>query len=652
MVVAVPLNVTLHAQNTVGPAAFLYTDGDTYVAIQDGARTASLHAATDTLNEHVATGAPFGDLTQYIYSAYAQVGQNLDAGPLSANVNALLGLGATDTYSPFLIVFLIMSALSAFAAVRCFARSPTLTAALAGCLFGGAMFLELWFDTYQAAIIAMGLVLTFVVLVDQALRNERWASLVLVSLVAGTMLTVYPIYLIPVGLIGILMVAWHAWALHRSGGELRPWLRRAGIGVAAVLAMAAVFDPIGLLREIHFYPLLLDGKIVTPRVGYTLPPRVLPGWLTQTREFYALTGPGTGGLKEVLLGGLLPLLFLGIIVVGLLRYRQALTWVALSVVLSALALYAYLSEQSCTYCAERLILPLGPIVAVLITLGIAALLVVPSRWSKAAGILGLIVVVVAVAERERIEMRRFKQGAYFLDTANREVLSRLPAARGAVLVEGYGASTAAQAEQPLVYDLVEERAPGRASIILGSEVDGAITYLDFDRLQLPPGAEFKPNYRYVLTRLAGVGTDRRLISRRGGIALEERVKPLDITPFAGLGVPLERIDSSGVAWVQPQYPLQFYIAGYSPGTAWARLTFRASVPVSVPPQPGVRTLQRRDDLTVCVRAVGRPPVRAVTLALHAAVQPGTPPPGDYPPAMPLEGLALTSMHALAGSCRP
>src|ERR1700733_1648501 len=329
VVVAAPLNVTLHAQNTVGPAAFTYTDGDTYVAIQDGARTVSLHAATATLNEHVATGAPFGNLTQYIYAAYAQVGQNLDAGPLAANVNALLGLGATDTYSPFLIVYLVMTALSAFAAVRYFARSPTLTATLAGCLFGGAMFLELWFDTYQPAIIAVGLILTFVVLGDQALRNERWASLVLVSLVAGTMLTVYPVYLIPMGLIGILMVAWRAWARHRSGGELSPWLRRAGIGLAAVLAMAAVFDPIGLLREIHFYPLLLDGKIVIPRVGYTLPPRVLPGWLTQTREFYALTGPGTGGLKEVLLGGLLPLLFLGIVVVGLLRYRQALTWVAL-----------------------------------------------------------------------------------------------------------------------------------------------------------------------------------------------------------------------------------------------------------------------------------------------------------------------------------
>ena len=51
--------------------------------------------------------------------------------PLASNVNALLGLGAIDTYDSFLTVLLLMGALGAFASVRHFARAPTLTATLA-----------------------------------------------------------------------------------------------------------------------------------------------------------------------------------------------------------------------------------------------------------------------------------------------------------------------------------------------------------------------------------------------------------------------------------------------------------------------------------------------------------------------------------------
>ena len=156
-----PLDLVLHHHHTVGPTAYSYTDVDNYVAVQDAARTVSLHSASNAFHAAERNGTQFGNFTQFVWAFISQFGSNLDATPLDANVNALLGLGATDTYSPFLAVLLLMGALGAFASVRHFARSPTMVAALAGALFGGSLFLELWFDSYQAAIIAIGLVIPF-----------------------------------------------------------------------------------------------------------------------------------------------------------------------------------------------------------------------------------------------------------------------------------------------------------------------------------------------------------------------------------------------------------------------------------------------------------------------------------------------------------
>jgi len=649
VVVTGPINATLHERHTVGPAVFFYTDVDNYVATQDAARTVSLHSALDAWHAHQRSGAQFGNLTQYTWSFFAQFGSNLDATPLDSNVNALLGLGAVDTFAPFLTVLLLMGALAAFAAVRHLAESRTLVAALAGCLFGGALFLELWFDSFQAAIIAIGLLAPFLLLVEDAMRGPRRADLVLLALVIATMLTVYPLYIALLLATAALMIGWRGVVILRSGRSLRPLLRPLVLTVAAVAAMSIVFDLVAVARDIHYYDLLFKNEIPFPRVGFKLPVDVLPGWIAQTREFWALSGAGSSP-KQIFLGVLLPLVFLAVVVVGLRRYPRALALVALGAICAAAAEYAYVSQQSCTYCGERNLLPLAPIAAILISLGLCALVAMPGRWQRALGIAGIVIVAVPVAQRARIELTRFSNQSYFLDSSNRGLLSRVPAGRGRIEVEGYMASVASQAEQPLIYQLVSEHAPGRASIVLGSNLANAIAYLDFSAVRLPPGPEFDPAYRYVLTRLGAVATDRRVIARSGGIALEQRVDPLDITPYAGLGAPLERITRTGITWAQTQYQQQFLVVGYGGGRVWARLTYSASAPVTVPRQPGVRARLAGTVLTVCVRAVGSAPVRRVSFGIDAILRPGTPPPETFPPGMPLEGLALTSMSVVAGGC--
>jgi hypothetical protein len=428
-----------------------------------------------------------------------------------------------------------------------------------------------------------------------------------------------------------------------------------------------VFDAVGFIRDLRYYREVLNNQIPLPRVGYSLPISVIPGWVTQARDFWSLT-PFTGDAKQLLLGGLIPLLMIGIIVVGLKRYRISWALVALAAVCAAFAEYSYVSQQQCTYCGERDLLPLGPIVAIMVGLGLCALLTSTSRRTKLIGLVGVVIVVAAVGGRARIELERFSNSSYFMEITDRVLVNQLPARPGAVLEEGFGASTAAQAEQPLVYHLIGERTGGRPSVVLGSDSSNGIQYLNFGAIVLPPTPSFDTNYRYVLTRLAGIRTGRKTIARIGGLALEERTAALDVTPYSGLGAPLARLDSSGTAYVQTYYlglnaaktayiplpdPLRMVVAGSNDNRpVWVRLTFWSQQAPTVKPQHGVTArFDGRHTLVACVRAVGQDPVRYATIQVNAPVVPGPAQPGAYPPAMPYEGLDLTAMRAVSGSCR-
>jgi hypothetical protein len=646
-----PLSYVLHERHSVGPTAYYYTDVDNYVAVQDAAQRTSLHSARQEWLRHASAGTRFANLTQREWAFIAWFDNNLDATPLNSNVNALLGLGATATNSPFLIMMLLMGALGAFAAVRYATRSRTWMAVIAGALFGGPLFLELWFDGYQAAIIGLGLLMPICMLGAETLRGHRRADVWLLALTLACLLTAYPLYVPIIVVAGGLVLAWTGWRRSRRGEPVRGNLRLVLGRVALLIALTIVFNLVAFTRAITYYHRVLNNTFALPRVSYHLPLEVLPGWLAQTREFWLLTPLGSGGLKQVLLGALIPAAFLAIIVVGLRRHRIALALVALAGLAALTAYYSYSSREACTYCGERDTLALAPIVVVLAALGLASLLATPSRWSRAIGVAGAVLVALAVGQRARVELQRFSNGSYFLDSADRSVLSHLPKSANAVLLEGFGETTSAQGEQPLVYHLANEYLPGRVSIVLGSDLYGGIEYLDFGHV-VSPGPEFNPHYEYVLTRLPGIETTRRVIARSGGIALERRTQPLDIMTYAGIVAPLERIDYTGTAWLQPEMPLEMYISGATPGPVWARLKLVGSEPITVPPQAGVRTRYRGDGVFVCVPASSRPPIRSASLRIAAAPLWGPIPHEPYPPPIPQEGVALAAMRAVVGHCTP
>ncbi|HEV7528651.1 MAG TPA: hypothetical protein VGO29_07120 [Solirubrobacteraceae bacterium] len=649
LAVAGPLTYTLHQRHTVGPAAYYFTDVDNFVAEQDGAQTESIATARAAWTDHAHAGKKFSDLTRYQWAFLAHFDANLDATPLDANVNALLGLGATETFSPFLVVLLLMGALAAFAAVRYATRSRTWMSVLAGALIGGPVFIELWFDTFQAAITALGLVIPFALLGSEVLRSRRVPNLLLLALISGALLSVYSLFIPMIAVTAVVVLAWRAHAIRRSGAELRPLVKPVATRIGVLIVLAALLNLVGLTRDVHYFQAILRNQVPLPRVSYHLPVEIMPGWLLQTREFWNLSSLGTADFKQLVLGAFLPVVFLVFIAIGVRRHRPALALVALAGVCALTAEYSYASREACTYCAERDLLPVVPILIVLLTLGLSMFLGMPRRRARLVGAIGVVLVVVSVGQRARVELQRFSDSAYFLDSANRSVLDHVPDRPRAIQMEGYGESVSAQAEQPLVHHLLDERFPGKVSIALGSNLYNGTEYLNFG-VPESPGPAFDPTYDYVLTRLAGVDTDRQVVVRSGPIALERRTRALDVLTYSGIEVPLARLDSSGTAWVQTALPLLLYVVGPSHGPTWVKLTFRSNTAVSLAPGSRARARRHGDNLVTCVPVTGTAPVRqaAVQVAAPAASPPI--PPEEFPPVVPQESVALSAMQAVEGSC--
>lgn len=636
-VVSAPLSYTLHERHGVGPTGFEVWDAVGYTAETDGMVQQSIRTA-----EHSVYTAAHNFIQRY-WEFYAPGNQNTDAAPLSANLNELIGLHATDTQSLFLIVFLMSGALGAFAAVRYAAPKPIWAAPLAGVLFAGPFFLQLMADGSQAATCGLATILPIVAVGADALRRPRVASLVLFALLVSGLIALYPLFVPAVGIAAatiIVVICAMAWWRGRLNRRRLSWVIGA---LTLVIALSIVFNLVSFLRDMRYWHEVLNGEYYLSGLPkYHLPYSVLPGWLLQTREFYFLSELGSTSAKQVLIGVILPIVFIGVIVFGVRRRPAGLFLLAPLLIYAAMAYYTS-STHHCSYCTDRALLPIAPLSIGLLVLGIAMLATASSRWLRWTGVLVAIAAVVAVGERTRQERLRFADGSYFLDAGNRALLSHLPAHPGAVDLESYGEDpNVAPGELPLVYFLVYERDHGAASVPTEYSEYSSLAYLGESN---PANPELNPNYRYVLTRLGGVQTGRRVIARTGSLALEERTQPLDATVVSGVAVPPVRLDAQGLAWVEG--PLHMIVVGGGPNPAWISLRFKAIVPVTVPRQPGVRAQSNRGgELTACVRAIGTAPVRKATISLSFPLLPGIAPAEPFAVPEPPQGVQLTAMRAV------
>jgi hypothetical protein len=649
VVVAAPLSYTLHERGSVGPTGFLILDADGYTETADGMEQLSIRQA-----QHPA--AETASLTDKYWQLHASNDQNVDASPLAANLDLLLGLHATDTQSLFMIVFLIVGALGAFAVVRYFAPRPRWTAALAGVLFAGPLFLQLLADGSQAATCGVAVMAPLAIVGIEALRERRLSNLVLFALLAAGLMALYPLYLPAAAIASVVVLATIA-LLERSRGRL-DWqsVRRVAARVAIVIALTIAFDVVSFVRDVHYWLETLGGEDLVGKPIYHMSLSVLPGWVLQTRQFYVIQTHQLGLLPnlaetsfaEVLRGAILPGIFIAVVLFGLWRYRRGLILVAIIAAFAAIAEYAS-AAHNCSYCVDRDTLPSAPLAIVLFALGVVALAKVERRWVRWSAIVVAAVAVIAVGQQTWTERQLFAANSYFLGSDERGLASELPSRAGPVDLEGFGENAEGEqavAELPLVYSLVYERNRGEVSLPTEYFNYNGLAYLGGPN---PRDPELDPNYRYVLTRLGGLQTGRRVIARAGPLALEERAGPLDATITSGIAVPMVRQDLRGLPTVVGQ--LRLLLVGGGAAPAWVRLRFRTIAPAGVVAQPGVRSRATPHELSVCVQVTGRAPVRTAALSMTGTLYAGPTPIEKFALPEPPRGIALVAMQAVS-HCTP
>jgi hypothetical protein len=643
LVVAAPLSYTLHERDSVGPTGYLILDTDGYTATADGMEQLSLRQAERPASEHVSFVHKF-------WSTLARGHVNIDASPLAANLELFFGLHATDTQSLFLIVFLVTGALGAFAAVRYLAPEPGWVAPLGGVLFGGPLFLQLLADGSQAATCGLAVLMPLAAVAIDSVREQRLASLALLALLASGLMALYPLWFPGVVLAGAIALG--ALALARLRDGRLPWstVRRALLLLAGVAVLTILLDVVSFTRDLRYWVDTLAGESLEGKPIYDLPLAVLPGWVLQTRQFYVLQSPpldylpnlSQAAVVELLGEAILPALLIAVILFGLWRYRRGLILVAIVAVFAALAEYGGAAHK-CPYCVDRDTLPSAPTSIVLLMLGLGALAVAGHRWMRWSAIAIALATLVAVGAQTWTERQLFAAEAYYLGGDERTLVSDLPSHAGPVELEGFGENSElerAVAELPLVYYLTYEHNHSEVSLPTEFYNYNSLAYFGGPH---PGDPDFTPDYRYVLTRLGGVQTDRRVLARAGPLALEERSGPLDATVTSGLALPSVRQDARGRPTVVET--LHLLVVGGSRAPAWVLLRFHTLSAATAVSQPGLRVKEDPDELSVCLPARGMAPARKATLQISGTLYPGPLPKEEFAFFEPPEGITLTTLLA-------
>ncbi|MCU1492807.1 MAG: hypothetical protein JWO62_571, partial [Acidimicrobiaceae bacterium] len=199
LAVAGPITYTFVARNSVGPVGYRVGDAQGYVASIDAAQRQSLRTEVRLIG----TRGYGTNLEQQYASDYAAGYQELDATPLAANVDALMGLWATDTQGPFLVVYLLAGATALFAAIRYATGRMYWSAVIGAALYGGAFFLQLFYDGSEGALLGLALIIPLAVLGFETIREPRRRNLGLLALLGSGMIAFYPLFLPAVGLVAI-----------------------------------------------------------------------------------------------------------------------------------------------------------------------------------------------------------------------------------------------------------------------------------------------------------------------------------------------------------------------------------------------------------------------------------------------------------------
>jgi hypothetical protein len=588
------------------------------------------------------------DLTDQFGASFARGFQQIGFDATAAATNTFFGWGASETQSAFMIVLVVAGAFGVFATVRGLTRTRTYAATVAALLIAGPLAYQLFVAGSEAALAGLALIPSLALIGGLAIRNRAPVNIGTFGLLAAGLQTVYPLLIatfVPWVAIVAGLKAVHA-ALAR-----RVSVRAMAVGLGVLIlvtALAIGLSPVAFGRNTTYWhnAATRDYLKTLALPIYSLPAEVIPAYVFQTREFFFLRLSGTS-LQEWVLGLVVPGLLVILAAYGIWRYRSA--WILLPGIAIAAVLAYYTSVvNECSYCVQRNLLIIGPIAATLIGVGIAAIASASAKvWYRAAAILIAVAVLTIVGHKSSVMARRAEHGSYTFPSDARQPISKLHDRRGPVYLEGIGSTLAAVFETPSLYFAANEATSERLALNAESDDYGGLQYLGSIRRS---GPTYVPNYRWILTRLPGIQTNRETVVRQGPFALQKRANSADVTVTSGVVADAAERDPQGLAWVQGR--MVFWVSALSPAPLHLELEFKGEAAATTGVARPAQVLSRKPDvLKVCRPVKGSAARRKVFLPLGLQVPPPHPPSDKLGwPAIPTKVLRLAAMSATTGPC--
>ena len=671
IVVLTIFNLPLDQRLSPGPIAYGVADAPGYVACIRGFadhRTnkplgGDLSTAFTPVADSEAWGPGWNLTEKYCYAFKFQ-----HTGSISVPAAFAGGMGwlAWQTLAPFLAVLAAITALGALSAYRVLSGSAGWLGIGPGILAAGAPLFQLSIDGSVGLISGIALMPALVAVGVVAVQAARWRTTILAGVLGAGLQACYPeLGAIVVLALGLVLLEKLVTELRR-GVRVAAMVRIAGPHLLVAGALAILLAPRATLWSISNLQLTKDAYTATSLPTYHMAPKYVIGWLLQTREFYSFAGVSPDGVEFAALGVILALLLIAVALYGAWRVQTARIIVAVAAAATLQAVYLN-RTSGCTYCVDRTMLPVAPLVFVLVAIGLRelALSAGPGR-REVAGALAGIAGLAAASSLLQLEQRA-ERGAYMPPYGLIGMANRVSDyVHGTLQLEGFGQTPLwSWSDVPVTYDAMQEATPHRISMVTAYSDYGGLSYLRPRPFGHP---SYTPDYDYVLTRLTGIDSGRPIVARTRTMALERRVATFDAILARGVGVDTYNRDPGGTAWLQA--PGQPGGLQTGPLTFWvsARSSARVYLRVTMTPNPGFDPSPAQNGATgrklsggrveMCVPVPGTSAARIATLAIAHLPAGLTPPPTapyDQAPAdevapLVVQGVRLDKVRVSTQTC--
>jgi hypothetical protein len=557
----------------VGPAVARGTQGPQSLAIYDawGYIETDAWLQHHSLQEKPPAGANRWDLDAVFGHAHVMGNQRIGVDVVNAAVSSVLGVGPDETNLPFLAAVFALLPLLIWLISR--ELGASLPAAAAGVLFAvSPAVLMLVFDSALGNLAGLVLSTTAVFVATSALKGGRLSAFLLTGIVFAGLVSAYPEFVAPTLialLAGVTLAVVH---------ERRPWawVRRLAVMGAIVLVAA----PVGVT---HAAAYLTDLAHDNPLFA-SLPPRHLTAengaaWAFGILQLYQLPRFDLLSTGKTTIALALPGVAALVLLAGLLQrsLRPFLLYgapIATAIAFGLVALHRYQGGE-CEYCMWKSLTFMLPFLGVGFAVGLQRIAVLARGFPhRRFVVVGLAVIVCAQGAALAHADAKLAQAQYnspavvdgSLRWISRATHDLPPGSK--IFIEAMDATAAPKWTVPASYYLTQPPGPDRISFVPAGD---SAQYLGLPTLSTGT-AFYSSNYRYVVTPLSAVRSDRRLLVTHPPYGLYERA-PIDVA-LVNTGWVMDFGAKHPLAWIQR--PFELWIASPRPGPASLSIRLRMS----------------------------------------------------------------------------